>query len=329
MLIQENSDYVRAGKQKQVYAAGEVIQVPCPLCGETRHHKIYEEHGAIGIVRCVQCELIYVSPRIESPEEIYWGAADKYYDEARLIFDGKAPHHRDPSYLEELDLIERFQPTGRFLDVGCNMGMLLRHARKRRWQVCGVEPSPTLSKLGKEKFGLEVFSCFLNELPENEERSFDVVALSDVFEHISKPRPFLAEARRFLSEKGLLYVKVPNARWNLFKQQAIQLMGKKPSAGLWDSYEHVVHYTDETLRKMLHAGGFEVVHMTFGLPIQVPSWQHHVGHYYQYPSPWLLDWKRHLGRSVAYYLSYPERLLRGGSIGAMAPNLVALARKSR
>ena len=71
----------------------------------------------------------------------------------------------------------------------------------------------------------------------------------------------------------------------------------------------------------------EPVEVANSKPFQIPSWHLYVGHYYQYPSPWTMDWKRHLGRSVFYWLSRIERLVRLGSIGAFAPNLVAVARK--
>jgi 2-polyprenyl-3-methyl-5-hydroxy-6-metoxy-1,4-benzoquinol methylase len=327
MLIQESTDYERGGTQKDRYEADDVVAVPCPLCGSDDGERIYAEYGAIGICRCRQCSLLYVSPRLKAPEQIYWGDVDKYLEESRLIFDGKKPHHRDPNYIEELDTIARFKPEGRFLDVGCNMGMLLRHIKQRKWTAVGVDPSPSLTKIAREWQGVQVYNCFLNELPASEERSFDVVALSDVFEHIAEPLPFLADVGRFLRDDGVLYVKVPNGAWNLFKQRALAAMGRRPARGIWDSYEHVVHYTHATLRKMLEKGGFEVIEMSIGKPIQIPSWHLYVGHYYQYPSPWTMDWKRHLGRSVFYWLSRIERLVRLGSIGAFAPNLVAVARK--
>jgi len=326
-LIQETTDYERGGTQKDHYEADDVVAVPCPLCGSDDREKLYEEYGAIGICRCRKCSLMYVSPRLKAPEEIYWGDVDKYLEESRLIFEGKKPHHRDPNYAEELDTIARFKPSGRFLDVGCNIGMLLRHIKQRQWTAVGVDPSPSLTKIAREWQGVQVYNCFLNELPASEEKSFDVVALSDVFEHIAEPLPFLADVKRFLRDDGILYVKVPNGAWNLFKQRALAAMGKRPARGIWDSYEHVVHYTGKTLRKMLEAGGFEIVEMSIGKPIQVPSWHLHVGHYYQYPSPWTMDWKRHLGRSGFYWLSRVERLARLGSIGSFAPNLVAVARK--
>jgi SAM-dependent methyltransferase len=173
-----------------------------------------------------------------------------------------------------------------------------------------------------------VYNCFLHQLPEKEVGSFDVIALSDVFEHICDSLEFLQQAGRFLAPDGILYIKVPNARWNAFKQAMLGVLGKAPQQGVWDSYEHVVHYTDRTLRMTLEKAGFEVVKMTIGTPIQLPVWHHDVGHYYPYPSPGMLDWRRRAGRSMFYWLSWPERVLRLGSIGWFAPNVVAIARKT-
>jgi 2-polyprenyl-3-methyl-5-hydroxy-6-metoxy-1,4-benzoquinol methylase len=324
-LIKESQNYERGGTQKDQYTDEDLIVVSCPYCGSDRRKLVYREHGAIVVSQCQGCSLIYTSSRLKSPEAVYWGDQEKYYSEARLIFEGRAAHHRDPNYLEELALIRQFKPQGRFLDVGCNMGMLLRHVRRMGWTAVGVEPSPTLAPLAIKGFGLNVYNCFLNELPTIEHRSFDVIALSDVFEHISDPLSLLSDVRQLLAPDGILYVKVPNARWNLFKQSMLKLLGKAPKQGVWDSYEHVVHYTDRTLAMMLDKAGFAVKRMTFGKPIQLPAWQDYVGHYYQYPSPVMLDWRRRAGRSAFYWLAWPERLARGGSIGACAPNLVAVA----
>lgn len=326
-LIKETQDYERGGTQKNEYAADEVVRVACPLCGSERRSPIYREHGTLEVSRCESCSLMYTSTRVKSPEQVYWGNANTYLEEARLVFQGKAAHHRDPNYLEELELIKTFKPAGRFLDVGCNMGMLLRHVKKMGWIGIGVEPSPTLSRLAIEQLGLEVYNCFLHELPEKERESFDVVALSDVLEHITEPIEFLNVAARYLKLDGLLYIKVPNGRWNLFKQKVLGLIGKAPKQGVWDSYEHVVHYTDRTLAKMLDRAGFDVVKVSIGRAIQVPVWHQYVGHYYLYSTPFLFDWKRQLGRSAFYWLSWPERVCRGGSIGWLAPNVVALAKR--
>ncbi|MGE0040285.1 MAG: methyltransferase domain-containing protein [Vicinamibacterales bacterium] len=328
MLIKDTQDYERGGTQKDVYGDDEVVTVPCPLCGSDRRRRVYSEHGAVGVSQCEDCSLIYTSPRIKAPEEVYWGNADTYYSEARLVFERGAAHHRDPNYLEELRLIRRYKPAGRFLDVGCNMGMLLRHVKTMGWEGVGVEPSPALASLAV-KHGLPIHNCFLHDVPASEEGSFDVIALSDVFEHIVEPQAFLQTALRFLKPDGVIYIKVPNARWNLFKQGMLARAGRRPSQGVWDSYEHVVHYTDPTLRAMLEKAGLRVRHLGIGKAIQTPIWHEVVGHYYQYPTPMLMDWRRQLGRSAFYWLSFPERWARLGSIGYFAPNIVAIAERAR
>jgi 2-polyprenyl-3-methyl-5-hydroxy-6-metoxy-1,4-benzoquinol methylase len=320
-------EYERGGTQKDQYSAEEVVVVPCPLCGEDDGPTLCVEHGSIGIKRCARCSLIYTSPRIKDPEEVYWGDYEKYVAEARMIFSGQAPHHRDPNYLEELELIEARAPAkGRLLDVGCNMGMLLRLARERGWEAVGVEPSPALHRIATEQLGLEVHNCFVQAIPDSEHGSFDVVALSDVLEHVTAPRALLGHVAQLLTPGGLLYIKVPNARWSLLKQRLPTRGGG--SRGAWDSYEHVVHYTEPTLRAMLQTEGFESLRVTTSRPVQVPVWHEYVGQYFQYPSPWMLDWKRHIGRRGFHALARLERLLRRGEIGYCASNLVALARVS-
>jgi SAM-dependent methyltransferase len=324
-LVAESQDYVKGGTQKDCYTAAEVVEAPCPLCGGAEREPIYTEHDVIGVVRCHSCGLLYTSPRLRNPEKVYWGDAEAYYREARLIFEGKAAHHRDPNYLEELRLIERYKRPGRLLDIGCNIGMLLCHARRRGWDVVGVEPSSSLAQLAA-KHGFPIHNCFVDGLPADEEQSFDAVTLGDVLEHVCEPVPFLKDVARFLKPDGVLYVKVPNALWNLFKQRMLGLLGKRPEQGLWDAYEHVVHYTDDSLRRMLGKGGFQVLRTTMGKPVQTPVWHELVGHYYQYPTPFLLDWKRQLVRGLAYRLAGLERLLRFGSMGYLAPNIIAVAR---
>src|SRR5262245_58381143 len=121
-LIAECQDYIRGGKQKSEYSRDEVIEVICPLCGGEDRRRLYIEYGSIGVSQCSTCSLIYTSPRVHSPEHVYWGDASIYYEEARLIFDGKKRHHRDPNYLGEIVSIERYKKTDQFLDVGCNIG---------------------------------------------------------------------------------------------------------------------------------------------------------------------------------------------------------------
>tara|TARA_B100000315_G_scaffold258184_1_gene309444 strand:+ start:4293 stop:5273 length:981 start_codon:yes stop_codon:yes gene_type:complete len=321
--------YEKGGTQKDFYNESEVTAVPCPLCETYQFKVIYKEREALGIVRCLKCNLIYVNPRLKNPEKVYWGDADKYTKEAKLIFEGKAPHYRDPNYLEDLHLIKRYKPGGNFLDVGTNMGFFLRNAKKvsTKWNLYGVDPSSTLTDIARKYFGLNVKTAFLEDAG-FEDNFFDVITMTDVFEHITEPKKILNENRRILKPDGILFIKVPNGQFNLFKYYMAKMMGRLKDYDIFDSYEHVVHYSNRTLKTMLNNCGFKLVKMTIGRPIQIPVWHKLVGHYYQYPSPWSLDYKRQAGRTFFYWLSFVEFLLRGQQTGYLAPNIIAVAKKN-
>ncbi len=106
------------------------------------------------------------------------------------------------------------------------------------------------------------------------------------------------------------------------------MLGRLKSMDIFDSYEHVIHYSQETLKKMLDKNGFMVIKTRIGRPVQIPVWHKYVGYYYQYPSPWVLDYKRQTGRSLLYFLSRLEFYLRGKNIGSLAPNIIVLAKKT-
>jgi len=81
------------------------------------------------------------------------------------------------------------------------------------------------------------------------------------------------------------------------------------------------------LRKMLEECGFKACKTLIGRPIQLPAWHKYVGYYYQYPSPWFLDWKNYTMRNLFYWISKVEKILRFGNIGYFAPNIIIVVKK--
>jgi len=321
------ADYEKGGRQKEYYSESEVITRVCPLCGGRDHIRICQERGNVGVVKCKKCSLIYVNPMVRDPEKNYWGDEKKYFEEARLIFEGKAKSHRDTNYLEDLKVIEKIKPEGNFLDIGTNAGFFLRHTRGKKWNVAGVDPSPVLSDMARKYFGLNVKTCYLNEAGfENE--YFDVVTMTDVFEHVPEPKRLLADIKKVIKKDGILFIKVPNGSYNLLKLNLARLTGRLGKHDIFDSYEHVTHYSHNTLKRMLEESGFKIRKVVIGRPIQIPVWHKYTGHYYQYPSPWFMDWKSYIIRSLFYWTSRFERILRFGNIGYFAPNIIVVAKKT-
>jgi 2-polyprenyl-3-methyl-5-hydroxy-6-metoxy-1,4-benzoquinol methylase len=319
-------DYEKGGIQKEYYSESEVISRVCPMCESGDYAGICKERGCIGIVKCKQCGLMYVNPMVKDPEKNYWGDEKKYFEEARLIFEDKAKSHRDINYLEDLKVIEKIKPTGNFLDIGTNAGFFLRHTRGKKWNVIGIDPSPVLSEMARKYFDLNVKTCYLNEAGFKDEY-FDVVTMTDVFEHLPDPKKMLADIKKVIKKDGILFIKVPNGKCNMLKLWLAKAFGKTKDYDIFDSYEHVTHFTHKTLKRMLVECGFKVTESRIGRPVQIPSWHKYVGRYYQYPSPYFMDWKNYTMRGLFYWISKIERIVRFGNIGCFAPNIIIAAVK--
>lgn len=324
MEIQKVDDYLNTRQ----YSADEVEPVNCPSCNKNDYTQIATERRSIGIVRCKGCGLIYVNPRLKSPEKIYWGDEKAYYEEAKLIFMGIKPHHRDSNYSADLKIIKKFKPKGDFLDIGTNAGFFLRLARTNKsWNLYGVEPSPSLADLASRYFNLNIKNAFL-EKAGLEDKSFDIITMTDVFEHVPNPGELLNEAHRIMKDDGILFIKVPNGLFNLFKLRLTGALNNIKSYDIFDSYEHLVHYSHDTLEELLAKNGFSVVHKAIGRPIQTPVWHKYTGKYYQYPTPWQLDYKNHILRNVFYFFGLIEYHLLGFKAGYLAPNIIVVAKKA-
>lgn len=107
----KKDDYIHGGTQKDFYNDSEKEKCSCPLCNNNNYSIIGNERG-LSVVKCVNCDLIYTNPRAKNAQENYFGEADAFFNEARLIFKGKKAHHRDKNYEYELKKIKKAYNTG-------------------------------------------------------------------------------------------------------------------------------------------------------------------------------------------------------------------------
>lgn len=82
-------------------------------------------------------------------------------------------------------------------------------AQDRGWDIYGIETSKTAVDMAKKKYGLDIITGQLDRAGFDDE-FFDVVAVSDVLEHVEDPKLFLLEVNRIMKKNGLLYIAVPD-----------------------------------------------------------------------------------------------------------------------
>jgi 2-polyprenyl-3-methyl-5-hydroxy-6-metoxy-1,4-benzoquinol methylase len=137
--------------------------------------------------------------------------------------------------------------SGRILDIGCGKGAFLRSFLDHRpgWQCVGIEPSREEAELARRGGQIEVHEGMLGAiaLPPG---SFDLVSIMHVFEHVTRPIETLRQMHDLLKPGGVLFIEVPNtADMNMFYDLLL--------------FEHLYHFTPETLAWLLAREGFDVV----------------------------------------------------------------------
>ena len=161
-----------------------------------------------------------------------------------------------------LDTLKSHLPAANasLLDMACGNGHFLSRAKRKGWKVRGVDSSRENSRWARENLQIHVDVSDLTDY-ETSER-FDCVSLWDFIEHVPDPRALLMKAGSFLKPDGFLLLATPD-HFSLinFLADFIRLVSfgliKKPLQVLFVP-EHVLYFTDRTLKKMLEENGFEI-----------------------------------------------------------------------
>lgn len=98
----------------------------------------------------------------------------------------------------------------RLLDIGCDYGDLSEEYAKKAESVYAVDPNSKVIAEAKRRHRQVRFSVAPAEKLLFKDSFFDVVVMSDVFEHVRDEKKALAEAYRVLKPGGTLLFSVPH-----------------------------------------------------------------------------------------------------------------------
>jgi SAM-dependent methyltransferase len=232
----------------------------CPVCGDaerrllypatsdvmTRPESLYFETGHGPIVQCRSCSMIYAHPQPSGAD------LETEYGEIEVREYMSELPGRERQFANNYQLIEQFMPPGRLLDVGCFTGVSLAVARKRGWQVAGLEPSRLGRRTALECFGLDVWPGILPD-PGLPSASFDAVTLWDVIEHMPDPGAVVRDCWRLLRPGGVLGLGTPDVGSPLAR-----CLGGR---WMWLIRIHFHYFSRATMRRLLTDSGFALEHI--------------------------------------------------------------------
>jgi SAM-dependent methyltransferase len=287
--------------------------VNCPLCGSTEVRKDFLLGGAAVHV-CGSCSARFLSPQ-PSDSELLAIYGEGYYKSWGLSGAGEnaaVKAMKTATFELRLDLITRYKASGNILDVGCATGYFLEAAEKRGFSPYGVEISDYSSAAAKEKFGADrVHRGVLEDCP-FPDGHFDVIAMSDLLEHVRDPLRTLAAARRALKADGVIMIMTPDTG-----SLTRRIMGAK-----WTHYkrEHLFYFNRRSLSLLAQKAGFEAVN--FEAAKKAVNLEYIRTQFAAYPH-WLLSPAASLAAGLV------PRGLRSRNFGLTMGEMTAILRPSR
>lgn len=253
--------------------AGRHVEIGrCQVCAGEHRRTMFEE-PPYALLRCLTCGFVYVTPRL-SDEDLPSVYGEDYWQSDSPRTKGYADYAADEelylkTFRRRLRLVRRLigHDPARVLDVGCAAGYFLRVMREQGHDVWGTELSRPIvdvarSHLPAENGNERVHLGTLHDAPgvDGEDgpyqpRSFDLVTLWDVIEHVADPQELLHQCRALLRPGGTLLLETQNvdSLW-------ARLTGRK-----WQHFkheEHIYHFTPETIVRILEDCGYDVLHET-------------------------------------------------------------------
>jgi len=198
------------------------------------------DYGKTGeLCRCRQCGFIQCTD-LDKVVQFYEDLEDPEYENTR----------KERKIQEEklVKVISRIKKSGSLLDIGAGSGIMIEAALEKGYDCTGIEPSKWLQRKAAGR-NLPVVQGFF---PHPEViKSYDIITLVDVIEHVTKPADLLESVKEQLADNGIFVLVTPDVN-----SIAARLLGYK-----WWHYRfaHIGYFNKKTLQQILAKTGFSII----------------------------------------------------------------------
>ncbi|MEI7484542.1 MAG: class I SAM-dependent methyltransferase [Ignavibacteriota bacterium] len=238
-----------------------IIKEFCKVCGSdnpvNNGKPVFHVNGSkYNVLECRKCSLQWSSP-MPSEDELTMHYNTYYNRRFKRILKTSLKFLRDLLTLKEvreyyfLKKVLEYTNVKKFLDYGCGEGEMLLLGRKFGWECTGTEYSEEL----KDKFvtlGINVIVATDFENSKLKQSYFDLIILKHLIEHIKDIPSFLNQAKKYLSDNGVLAIKTPSNSSFRAKTRTANWHFVNPPEHLWS-------FNTLNFKLLLENNGFEVL----------------------------------------------------------------------
>jgi SAM-dependent methyltransferase len=229
----------------------------CPLCNSRDSSILFEvktAHSTFYIVQCRQCNLARTFPfpgddilNIHNKAQYYGRRESKFVPIFQNIR-GRLSKSRARKYLS---MIPTSIQRPKVLDIGCSEGRLLSSFLEYGCDCYGIEHTSYPERRFLNRDRIQYFYGDLENL-DLEERSFDIIILWHVLEHMDNPKAVIGRAHGLLAPDGILVLAVPN----------FSSVEARYFKGLWfhlDIPWHKFHFSEKSLNYLIKNRHLQII----------------------------------------------------------------------
>lgn len=221
--------------------------IKCIFCDQDSDHIVVRENGYCG-KKCLECGLIYISPRpsIGEIKDLYG------HDQANI----SAQAHIQDGYAKRLyakrnlQIIRRFVRRGSILEIGAGAGYFLDEARRAGFDVDGIELNSTQAEFIRRQMHIRCEGKPLDSQSFGS-HTFDVVYHCDVISHFFDPIGEFHNINRKLHDGGLVVFETGNGGDIDAKYFKLIKTFQYP--------DHLFFFSEKNIRSLLESTGFELL----------------------------------------------------------------------
>lgn len=230
----------------------------CPACQAENIIHYHDDFRGNAISLCNVCKVQFMNP-VYSEEYL-----NDYY--SHYIPSGYDPGLELRQYRvakNNFSVIEKFiDEKGLMLDFGVGDGSHANLANQNGWQVTAYDVDCVAMKKLKEDYGFDVYCDDFFDLPLGK-NEYKLIYANQVLEHLKNPAKHLDYFRELLTDKGYLFISVPNIKStsNRIKFFLEKMKLRRKNIGkYYDTSHHVFYYDQVSLRNMLEKNGYSVIY---------------------------------------------------------------------
>lgn len=235
------------------------ILTRCPICDGQSFSKIMSvkdhmiSNQTFSIDKCNTCGFWFTNPRPNqdtigefykdekyiSHSSTHKGLVNKLYNLVRHF-----------TLSRKQKLIQELTVKRRLLDIGAGTGHFLNKCAQSGWKIKGLEPDDKARDFANKNFNISLSP--ISDLYHLPEKSFDVITMWHVLEHVYHLKEDAQQITSLLNENGYLVIAVPNR--NSFDAKYYD--------SFWAAYDvprHLSHFTEKDLVSLFSSSDLSYV----------------------------------------------------------------------